>query len=358
MSTLRTPDKATISFKQVRAIFFFGTLGILGLAVLYLFRPFIYPIFWAAVIAVTLYPLHKKIHHVIKKSGPSAALSVLTVVLIVFIPISILSILVVNESLDLYQKVAQSGMFEDPPHMSTWLENTPLAPYLEEIRTDWTEYASNITQAISQFIFQSIKSVTQNSLKFFVMSMIMLYTLYYFFKDGKRILRRLSHLSPLSAEYEELLYRRFTSTVGATLKSTLIIGGIQGTLGGLLFLITGIPGVLIWSIIMIIIAIIPAVGTSIILVPAGIIMFAMGNIWQAIVLLAGALLISVLDNLLRPPLVGRDTQMHPLLIFFATLGGLLVFGISGFVIGPVLVALFLSVLSIYDYYYKKQLDNT
>ena len=108
---------------------------------------------------------------------------------------------------------------------------------------------------------------------------------------------------------------------------------------------------------MVIVAILPAMGTPLILIPAAIIMFAMGNFWQSMVLFAGTGVISIVDNILRPMLVGRDTQMHPLIIFFSTLGGILIFGVSGFVIGPVIAALHLSVLSIYDYYYKKQLNE-
>ncbi len=108
---------------------------------------------------------------------------------------------------------------------------------------------------------------------------------------------------------------------------------------------------------MIIIAIIPAVGTSIILAPTGIIMLALGHGWEGILLIVGAVLISVLDNLIRPPLVGKDTQMHPLVVFFATLGGIILFGISGFVIGPTIAALYISIMSIYEHYYRKELQN-
>lgn len=171
------------------------------------------------------------------------------------------------------------------------------------------------------------------------------------------MLHRLMHLSPLGDKYETMLYDKFTSTTRATLKSTLIVGGIQGFLSGLLFWITGIEGAFVWGVIMVIIAIIPAIGTPVVLVPAAIIMLALGNVWQGIALLAGAVIISVLDNLLRPPLVGKDIQMHPLVVFFATLGGLIIFGISGFVIGPIIAALYISIMSIYDHYYKNELSK-
>ncbi len=355
------PTKSTqsgVSFNRIRAIFFFAVLGLLSLGMLYLFRPFAYPLFWAAVTAAVFYPMYKRIlKNTNQREGLSALIAVFVIIVIIFIPLFILSALVVNESVDLYQKISQSGIFDSPQNVSSWLEGTPLGPYLDTIRTNWTAYASKLTQSLSTFLFNGVKNITQNSVTFVLMAVVMLYTLYYFFKDGKRMLKRLGHISPISGEYEDMLYDRFTSTVRSTLKSTVIIGGIQGLLGGLLFWITGIEGVLIWSVIMIIIAILPAMGTPLILLPASIIMFALGNYWEALVLLIGTGVISTIDNFLRPMLVGRDTQMHPLIIFFSTLGGIFIFGVSGFVIGPVIAALYISVLSIYDHYYNKQLSE-
>jgi len=190
------------------------------------------------------------------------------------------------------------------------------------------------------------------------MLFIMFYTLFFFLRDGKKILEHLMHLSPLGNKYETMLYEKFTSTSRATLKGTFLVGCVQGTLGGLLFLAVGIPGALIWGLMMVALSIVPAVGCSIIWLPTGIIMLLMGNIWQGItILLFGTLVISNIDNLIRPPLVGKDIQMHPLLVLFSTLGGIFIFGISGFIIGPVIAALFTSVISIYDHYYRNELSN-
>ena len=171
------------------------------------------------------------------------------------------------------------------------------------------------------------------------------------------MLERVMQLSPLGDKYESMLYERFTSTARATLKSTFIIGGIQGFLGGILFWIAGLEGALVWGVIMAVLSIIPAVGPFIVWLPAGIIMLALGNGWEGLAILIGGFVISFVDNLLRPPLVGKDTEMHPLVVLFATLGGLLLFDVSGFVIGPILAALFLSVVSIYHYYYRNELQN-
>jgi len=166
------------------------------------------------------------------------------------------------------------------------------------------------------------------------------------------------HLSPLGDRYETMLYERFTSTTRATLKGTLLVGLVQGSLGGIVFYLAGVQGALIWGLIMAAASIVPALGSSIVWLPAGIIALALGNVWQGLmILILGAFLISTIDNLLRPKLVGKDIQMHPLLVLFSTLGGIFWFGISGVVIGPVIAALFLAVISIYDDHYSNELGK-
>jgi predicted PurR-regulated permease PerM len=142
------------------------------------------------------------------------------------------------------------------------------------------------------------------------------------------------------------------------LKGTIIIGVIQGSLGGIMFWIAGVPSFVIWGVIMVILSIIPAIGSGLVWAPAGIILLFTGNIWEGIfVLLFGGIFISLVDNILRPKLVGNDTEMHPLLVFFATLGGLISFGIIGFIIGPVIMALFLALWEIYGKEFKRQLNK-
>lgn len=331
---------------------------ILAIALIYVIRPFIYPIFWAAVIAVIFYPVANKLTIKTKMPNLSSALTLLIVILVIIIPASILSMLVVNESINLYKSVSQENLVQTVTGIGDWLSSTPVAPYLKTIESNGMTHIANAAKTISLFIFENVKNITQSSFRFFFMLFIMFYTLFFFLRDGKKILNRLMHLSPLGNKYENMLYERFTSTARATLKGIFLVGGIQGTLGGLLFFAVGIPGALIWGLIMVALSIIPAVGCSIIWLPTGIAMLLMGNIWQGLtILLFGGLVISTIDNLIRPSLVGKDIQMHPLLVLFSTLGGIFLFGISGFVIGPVIAALFTAVISIYDHYYRNELAN-
>lgn len=347
------------SFIKMRSTFFFSLIIILGIAILYLFRPFFYPIFWAAVIAVMFRPAYCFFYKLLKHQNISSLITLILVIIIIFLPLTLLSTLIINESYNLYQKVSNSELIGKVGEVSNWLgQNKFLAPHIQTIQNNWTQYAENTAKTVSLFLFENLKNITQNSLWLLFEFFIMLYSLFFFLKDGDKILKRLMHLSPLGDEYETMLYQRFTSTARATLKGTLVVGSIQGILGGLLFWATGIQGALVWGVIMILLAIVPAVGCSIVWFPAGIIMLATGNTWQGLtILLFGFFVISLIDNLLRPIIVGRDIEMHPVVTLLSTLGGLFIFGISGFVIGPVLAALFLAVVSIYDHHYKNELGK-
>jgi predicted PurR-regulated permease PerM len=181
----------------------------------------------------------------------------------------------------------------------------------------------------------------------------MLYALFYFIRDGDKFLDMVMKLLSLGRERGKVLQERFVVTAKSTLKVTLIIGGIQGILGGLIFWFTGVQGALVWGVVMIILSILPVVGCSIIWIPAGIVMILTGYLWKGVLILAfGVFVISMVDNLLRPILVGRDVQMHPLLIFLSTLGGIALFGFSGFVIGPIITSLLLAIWTMYDQFYR------
>lgn len=343
-----------VSFHKVRSIFFFGLIFSLAIIMFFVFRPFFYSIFWAAVLAAVFSPFYKWINKHLRVPSLSAFISLLLVIFTFFLPLTITGFLVFDSSKELYASISQKNLLQEIRGASAWVLETPLAPYLDDIQAKAVEIAKNI----SYFLGDNLLKITGASLNFIFLAFMTLYTLFFFFRDGKDLLKRVMHLSPLGDKYEDLLYQRFTSTARATLKGTLIVGCVQGILGGLLFWITGVNGALVWGVIMTFFSAIPAVGSFVVWLPAGILMLLFGNVWQGLVILGvGALVISTIDNLIRPPLVGNDIQMHPLIVLFSTLGGIFLFGPSGFVIGPIVAALFFSVLSIYDFYYRHELNK-
>ena len=171
-------------------------------------------------------------------------------------------------------------------------------------------------------------------------------------------MKKIMYILPLGNRYEKMLYEKFTSAASSTIKGGLIISVVQGTLGGLLFWITGVPGAMIWGLAMAVLATIPVTGTYLVWMPVGLIKIITGQ-WLVgfIILLMGLLVVSTVDNILRPILVGKDLRMHPVLVLFSTLGGLVVFGLTGFVLGPVIAALCQSFWELYEHYYQNELSK-
>jgi len=342
---------------KVRLSLFFFLLILVTLGFGYILKPFFYPIFWAAVIASIFYPLYEKLLKKIKRPSIASILMLFLVFLIIFLPLTAISSLLIKESIDIYTEIDnnKSEITNSMQGVFDWAQENPILRKISIDESFWIDKVSESAKALTAFIFSSIKNFTQNSVIFVIMFILMLYSLYYFFKDGKRFLETAMHLIPLGNKYEKILYKKFTDTSLSALKGTLIVGGIQGLLGGLMFAFLGINGAAIWGIIMVVLSILP-IGPSLVWLPTGIILLINGQTWQGIALLLfGLLVISVIDNFLRPVLVGKETKLHPLLILFSTLGGLALFGFTGFIIGPIISALVISMWDIYDEHYKDEL---
>lgn len=335
---------------------FFILMGLVTLLFLYLLMPFFFPLFWAAVIAGIFQPLYRRINRRLNRPSLSTILIFLVIAVIILLPAGVVGTLLFNESLSLYEKLSPDAKNIDRGFQSIigLIANNPLADLFNIDKSVLIEKAAEVLRSVTNYIFVNLTALTQNTLVLLVQFAIMFYALFFFVRDGKKFLRTAMRILPLGKGREKLLYDRFVVTARSTLKVTLIIGGIQGILGGIVFLITDIEGALILALLMIIMAVIPVVGCAIIWGPAGIIMLLTGHIWEGILILAfGFLVISIVDNLLLPVLIGKDVEMHPLLIFLSTLGGIALFGFSGFVIGPIIASMMLAIWDMYDEFFRE-----
>ena len=340
-----------------RNIPFFVILGLVTILFLYLLQPFFFPIFWAAVIAGVFHPLYSRINEKLNRPNLSTAILFLLIALIILLPAGIVGTLAFNESLRLYAALAPDTRHMDQnfQHLINTIAGNSIAHLFHINKALLIAKTTEVAQGITSYIFVHLTDLTQNTLGLLVKFAIMLYTLFFFVRDGDRFLRMAVKVLPLGLGREKFLYERFIVTARSTLKVTLIIGGIQGALGGIVFFATDVEGALIWGLLMILMAIVPVVGCSIIWAPAGILMLMTGHIWEGILILAvGFLVISTVDNLLRPILIGKDVEMHPLLIFLSTLGGIILFGFSGFVIGPVITSLLIALWEMYEEFYRRE----
>jgi predicted PurR-regulated permease PerM len=342
-------------------ITFFVILGLVTILFLYLLWPFFFPIFWAAVIAGVFRPFYRWINGKLNRPNLSTAILFVLIALIILLPAGVVGTLVFNESVQIYTGLSPDAKQMDKSiqkFINTIADNS-ISHMFHINKAFLIAKTTEVAQSITNYIFVHLTQLTQNTLGLLVKFAIMLYTLFFFVRDGGQFLQTGMKVLSLGMGRERFLYERFMTTARATLKVTLIIGGIQGILGGIVFFVTGVEGALIWGLLMILMAIVPVVGCSIIWVPAGILMLLYGHIWEGILILAvGTFVISTVDNLLRPILLGKDVEMHPLLIFLSTLGGIILFGFSGFVIGPVVTSLLIALWQMYQEFYRKEPESS
>ncbi|MFA6547796.1 MAG: AI-2E family transporter [Candidatus Magasanikbacteria bacterium] len=349
-----------MDFSKMRHFIFFILLAIVTTAFFAIMKPFFYPIFWAAILAGIFYPLYKWLNGKIKVPNLSSTIILVLIFTIIVLPMIGLSTLVIKEALNLYSTASnKSGDINNSIQQTLqWVKQNPYTAQFNIDQSFLTQKVVELYQSITSFLLDSAKTITQNSVIFAVMFFIMLYALFFFIRDGEKFLKTIMHLMPLGDRYETILYKKFTSTVRATIKGSVIIGLVQGGLGWGMFALAGIQGALIWGLLMVLLATIPGIGCYFVWLPAAIIMLITGHITIGIcMILFGTLVIGTIDNLIRPILVGKDSELHPLMVLFATLGGIAVFGISGFIIGPIIASLAIAFWEMYDEYYKKDLDN-
>ncbi|TKB27122.1 AI-2E family transporter [Desulfopila sp. IMCC35006] len=322
---------------------------------------FLMAIFMAGLFSAMVAPAH---HLLTEKLGGretlASILTVLAIVLLVLTPLTILITLIVTQAISIGQSVTPfvQSFINQPTTLTVYLEKIPYYQEILPYRDIIVQKAGEMVGTVSTFLINSLSSVTKVTIEAVFSSVIMLYVMFYFLTMGDLLLRKILFFLPLDDFNEQRLLYRFTSVTRATIKGTVIIGIMQGTICGIAFAITGIEGPVFWGSLMAVMSIIPALGTAIIWFPALIILALSGNFTGVFILiiLCGAVA-GNLDNLVRPRLVGKDTEMHDLFVLFGTLGGLSMFGLLGIIIGPLVAALFITVWEIYGDVFKEYLPN-
>jgi predicted PurR-regulated permease PerM len=271
----------------------------------------------------------------------------LTIIGLVVAPLFLVGLAMSREAIDLHDQIT-SGAIDLQAPLRFLRRIMPLASdYVGRFGIDMegvTQRLSTSAVAVSQFIASRALDVGQDVLRITVLFFLMLYMLFFFLRDGRQLVATLIRVLPLGDVRERRLLAKFAEVSLATIKGTLVVGVVQGAIGAVLFWALGIPAPVFWGALMAMFSVLPAVGPGLVWLPAAVILLGMGHIVKGLVLIgAGILAIGLVDNVLRPILVGHDTQMPDYLVLLATLGGLGLFGVSGFVIGPVVAAFFLVV---------------
>ena len=328
---------------------FYVILTVLTLAFAWVIWPFYGAVMWGAILALLFRPLYLKLLARMGERPTLAALATLTIVIvIVILPVGLVTVSLIQEVQGLYGRVKSGevnfGRYFDqivaalPAGASGLMDRLGLG--------DLTSLQSKLTAAMAKrgdSLAQRALDFGSDTIDLVIGFCIAIYLLFFLLRDGSAIARRVKDAIPLAPQAKANLLARFTTMVRATVKGNVVIAIMQGALGGIAFWILGIHAPLLWAVVMAFLSLLPAVGAALIWAPVALYLLAVGQVWQGAALIAfGVLVIGLIDNVLRPILVGKDTRMPDYLVLITTIGGLAVFGINGFVIGPVIAAMFIS----------------
>lgn len=351
------------SFNQQRFQKAFLLLLVVSISVFFIsmIRQFLMTLFLAALCSGIVHPMYRRIRRWFKGRKVLASLVSLVIVFILIIGPSITLLSIVgSEAYEVSQSVPaliDQGI-PTSEEVDALIDQLPFAnqlrPYQDQITEKLAEFAGNV----GNFLFNGLRAATTGTATFFFQFFIMLYAMFFFLISGEDMLRRILYYMPLSHHDESRMLDRFISVTLATVKGTVVIGGIQGALAGIAFAFFGIPSATFWGAVMAVFSIIPAVGPALVWIPAVIYLMASGSVGAGIGLAIVCFLIGLIDNFLRPIIVGREAKMSDLMVLLSTLGGLALFGIVGFIIGPLIAALFQTIWDIYGYAFREVLPET
>jgi len=331
-----------------RGVFLF-LLAAVTVAFGWILFPFFGAVMWGIALAILFTPLYKRL--AMKMSGRRnlAAIATLALALvIVIIPLTLIAVSLVQEVSLVAQKI-RSGDISFASYFQQIVNAVPrwLLKLLDRFGLGNVEaLISRVSAGAAQgtqVIAQHAVSIGQNTFDFLVSFVIMLYLLFFLLRDGGDLSKTIRNSLPLARPHTHYLLNKFTTVIRATIKGNIAVAAAQGIIGGLVFWFLGVQGALLWGVLMAFLSLLPAVGAALIWGPVAIYFLATGAIWQGLTLVfVGVFVIGLVDNILRPLLVGKDTQMPDYIVLMSTIGGIALFGINGFVIGPVIAALFMA----------------
>ena len=316
--------------------------------------PFYGAVFWGIVLAIVFAPLYRWFLPRVRRSRNAAALVTMAIILlIVILPLAFVAAALVQEGTGFFRRM-QSGEISFARYFEQILAVLPawVARILDSLGLgDLGALQQRLIQGASQggqTIATRAFDLGQNTLDFIVSFFITLYLAFFLVRDGSGLSGRIWQAIPLDAESKRNFFAMFATVIRATVKGNILVAGVQGALGGLAFWYLGVHGAVLWATLMAFLSLLPAIGAALIWLPVAVYLLVTGEVWQGVGLMIwGTLVIGVVDNLLRPILVGKDIKMPDYMVLISTLGGMAIFGLNGFVIGPVIAALFMSAWDIF-----------
>jgi predicted PurR-regulated permease PerM len=340
---------------DIHAKTFLLLLLLITVAFGWIMMPYFGAIFWAAVLAILFAPFHRRVEARFKKRPVLAALATLSLCLVlVILPIILITLSLAQEGTALFQKV-QSGEINIGEYLQRifaalpdWVHSIMRRFGLDSVATLQSRLSTAVVEG-SRFIATNVLDIGRNTFDFIVSFFVMLYLLFFLLMDGRALAARIQRAIPLSVENKKNLFEKFTTVTRATVKGNFLVAAAQGALGGLAFWALGVQGPLLWAVVMTFLSLLPAVGAALVWAPVALYFLVTGAVWKGLALIAfGVLVIGLIDNVLRPVLVGKDIKMPDYLVLVSTIGGMAIFGLNGFVIGPIIAAMFMALWDIFS----------
>lgn len=360
-----------IVIKNFAGYFLITCLIITSIFLYFVYKPFLTALILAAILATAFRPLYKRIAKAFKKrEGLAAFATCILISVLIIVPLTIFILLLAKQATDTYlfvkEKVLEGGLdwliaWEPGAiiyDMLNWVSQQ-LDGIINLDEIDIKGSIIGLARDVAQFLAAQSGSILKGFGWFIISFFIMIFAMYYMFKNGKQIMNYLATIIPLPAKHEHELFKKFKEISMATLYGIFLTSIVQGLLGGIGFAIAGIPNAIFWGTAIAIFSLVPVVGTSIVWGPAGIILLASGHIWQGVfILLYGVSIVGTVDNFLRAYLIGEKTKTNQLLMFLAVWGGIFMFNLVGVIFGPLILTLFFTFLYIYEVEYKDANKNS
>ena len=323
-------------------------LFVTTLAFAWIIQPFYGAVLWAIIAAVIFAPLNRELLRSMRgKPNLAAAVAVVIIVAMVILPLAMVATALVQEAATLYASI-QSGEYDFAGYIQRVYDILPswAIGLLERFNlTNLSTLRETLTSGLmkgGQVLAPQALTIGMNTFEFFLSFGVMLYLLFFLLRDGKAVADAVKAAIPLRADQKAAFFGRFADVVRATVKGGILVAVAQGALGGVAFWFLGIHAALLWAVLMAFLSLLPAVGSALVWIPVAIYLLATGAIWQGIALIVyGLVVIGLVDNLLRPFLIGKETKLPDYVVLISTLGGIEVFGLNGFIIGPLIAAIFI-----------------
>jgi predicted PurR-regulated permease PerM len=350
--------------QQFLAVCFFILLLVLLYQIVIIFRPFIVPVLWAAILARLTFPVHRRATRLLRgREALSAALMTLGLVLLAVFPVVYLTLLLVQEAGSAYAAIdawiQTGGVKRLSEHLSALpIPGGTLQEWLGRIIVSSEDFQNSLLQGsktLSLFLVGQMTDLAKNAFEVVVNVLVMVFTLFFFFKDGNRLYENLYRVVPLLESHKRKVFTRLDRTMTAVVHGMIITAFVQGLLAGIAYWFLGVPFPVLLTALTALLALLPFGGTALVWGPVVVYLFWMGPIWKAALMLAwGVGVVTMVDNFLKPILIGHGAQLPALFLFFSILGGLAAYGFIGIFLGPILLAILLTAIQIYREEYSDE----